>query len=221
MRRLMLLQRIAGHIPDALVCGVVCVLALGQVALGQGSDREIAAETESLPNIVLIIADDLGWADLGCYGADLLETPALDRMAAEGVRFTHARSPAPVCTPTRAAIMTGKHPARLKMTIWHEGALDPPMDRAMIPGKSLANLPLEEITLAEKLSEFGYLTATVGKWHLGDAAHAPETQGFDLNIGGTHWEPRSPFSFRIGELADLAASSAMCLIWNSVGRESI
>src|SRR5437868_15461554 len=90
----------------------------------------IAAETR--PNIVLILADDLGAHDLGCYGADLHETPHLDRLAETGVRFTQAYAPAPVCTPTRASMMTGKHPARLRMTIWSEGALTPPTNRKLI-----------------------------------------------------------------------------------------
>lgn len=83
MRHSVLFQRISGHIPDALVWGSVCILVLGLVPVGLASEQVLAAESESQPNIVLIIADDLGWADLGCYGADLIETPALDRMAVE------------------------------------------------------------------------------------------------------------------------------------------
>lgn len=139
------------------------------------------------PNVVLILADDLGWSDLGCFGADLHETPQLDRLAAQAMRFTHAYAPAPVCTPTRASIMTGKHPARLHMTIWSEGSLKGPTDRQLLQAKSLHDLPLSEVTLAEHFQKAGYLTALVGKWHLGDADHAAETQGFDVNIGGTHW----------------------------------
>lgn len=136
---------------------------------------------------MFILADDLGWSDLGCYGADLHETPHLDRLATQAMRFTQAYAPAPVCTPTRASIMTGKHPARLHMTIWSEGAVNGPTDRAMLQAESLHDLPLSEVTLAEHFQKAGYLTALVGKWHLGDANHAPETQGFDINIGGTHW----------------------------------
>ncbi len=138
-------------------------------------------------NVVFVLADDLGWSDLQCYGSDLHETPHLDRLAASGIRFTHAYAPAPVCTPTRAAIMTGKHPARLHMTIWSEGALKGPVDRLLKQAHSLHDLPLSEVTLAEHFQKAGYLTAVVGKWHLGDANHAPETQGFDVNMGGTHW----------------------------------
>jgi len=138
-------------------------------------------------NIVLILADDLGWADLGCYGGDLVETSHLDRLARESVRFTDAYAAAPVCSPTRASILTGKSPARLHMTTWLEASGNPPRDRKLTPPVTTGNLPLAEVTLAERLRERGYLTALVGKWHLGNAEHYPETQGFDINIGGTLW----------------------------------
>jgi arylsulfatase A len=138
------------------------------------------------PNVVFILADDLGWSDLGCYGADLHETPHIDRLAREGVRFTQAYA-MPVCSPTRASILTGRHAARLHYTIWREGALGVPHDQRLVPPPAIADLPSSEVTIAEVLKGAGYLTFHVGKWHLGDAAHSPETQGFDLNIGGTHW----------------------------------
>ena len=145
------------------------------------------------PNVVLILADDLGWSDLGCYGADLHETPRIDRLAREGVRFVQAYAPSPVCTPTRASLLTGKAPARLRMTIWSEGSLNPPKERSLLEAPSRHDLPLHQKTLARYLQEAGYLTAVVGKWHLGDGNHAPEAHGFDVNIGGTHWG--APFSF--------------------------
>ena len=145
-----------------------------------------AFATARPPNVVFILADDLGWSDLGCYGADLHETPHLDQLAREGVRFTQAYA-MPVCSPTRASILTGRHAARLHYTIWREGALQPPRDQPLLPPPTIADLPASEVTLAEVLKGAGYLTFHVGKWHLGDAAHSPETQGFDLNIGGTHW----------------------------------
>ena len=138
------------------------------------------------PNVVFLLADDLGWSDLGCYGADLHETPHLDRLAREGIRFTQAYA-MPVCSPTRASILTGRHAARLHLTIWREGALGVPHDQPLVPPPAIADLPAAEVTIAEALKGAGYLTFHVGKWHLGDAAHSPETQGFDLNIGGTHW----------------------------------
>lgn len=138
------------------------------------------------PNIVIILADDMGWSDAGCYGADLHETPHLDRLAADGVRFTAAYA-MPVCSPTRAALMTGRHAARVHMTIWSEGSLRGPTDRLLLQGDSQHSLPHTEKTMAKYFQESGYLTALVGKWHLGDADHYPETHGFDVNIGGTHW----------------------------------
>ncbi|MCI0541339.1 MAG: sulfatase [Verrucomicrobiales bacterium] len=145
------------------------------------------AEAAAPLNIVLILADDLGAHDLGCYGADLHETPNIDRLAREAVRFTQAYAPSPVCSPTRAALLTGKHPARLHLTIWSEGSHNGPTNRMLLQAHSLHDLPHTETTLAKRLQSAGYLTALVGKWHLGDADHSPETHGFDANIGGTHW----------------------------------
>lgn len=155
---------------------------------------EITAQAEpSRPNVIIILADDLGWSDLGCYGSDFHETPSLDSFSQSAVRFTNAYAPAPVCTPTRAALMTGKSPARLGITIWSEGSLQGPTNRKLLQAKSKHDLPLSEKTLAEYFHEQGYLTASIGKWHLGDAAHGPETQGFDINVGGTHWGAPTTF----------------------------
>ncbi len=139
------------------------------------------------PNVLLIVVDDLGWADLGCYGADLHETPNIDRFAKSAMRFTNAYAAAPVCTPTRASIMTGQHPARLHMTIWHEASGNPPQDKPLIPPVTKGDLSLHHTTLAELLHGAGYLTAHVGKWHLGSAGFYPELHGFDINIGGSFW----------------------------------
>jgi arylsulfatase A-like enzyme len=147
------------------------------------------------PNIVLILADDLGARDLGCYGADLHETPHLDRLARESIQFTQAYAPSPVCTPTRAALLTGKAPARLRMTIWSEGAQSGPTNRFLLEASSQPHLPVTETTLARRLQDAGYQTALVGKWHLGDASHAPEVHGFDVNIGGTHWGAPTTFFY--------------------------
>ncbi|MCX6623607.1 MAG: sulfatase [Acidobacteria bacterium] len=146
-------------------------------------------------NFVFILADDLGWADTGCYGADLHETPNIDRLAREGVRFTDAYSAAPVCSPTRAALMTGKHPARLHMTTWFESSSNPPKTNKLIPPVTVSNLPHSEVTVAEALRTKGYLNALVGKWHLGSAGYYPETQGFDVNIGGTQWGAPQTFFY--------------------------
>jgi arylsulfatase A-like enzyme len=151
-------------------------------------------ESSPLSNFVFILADDLGWADLGCYGSDLHETPNIDKLARQGMRFTDAYAAAPVCSPTRASIMTGKYPARLHMTIWYESSANPPRNRKLVPPVTQGNMPHEQVTIAEVLKEAGYFTAHVGKWHLGNAAHYPQTQGFDVNIGGTFWgAPKSFF----------------------------
>jgi arylsulfatase A-like enzyme len=156
-------------------------------------------------NVVFMLADDLGWADVGCYGADLHETPHLDQLAREGLRFTQAYA-MPVCSPTRAAILTGRHAARLHMTIWREGAVNPTRDQKLLPATAVHDLSQEETTLAEVLKAAGYLAFHVGKWHLGDADHSPETQGFDVNIGGTHWGAPAtyfhPFSGPFGQAGE-------------------
>ncbi|MBI1322563.1 sulfatase-like hydrolase/transferase [bacterium] len=139
------------------------------------------------PNILLIVADDLGARDLGCYGSDLHESPVLDDLAKNAIKFERAYAPSPVCTPTRASLMTGQHPARLGITIWSEGASKPDRSRPLLPGDSLDHLPQKYVTLAEKLGSAGYRTAVVGKWHLGDGDMAAETQGFEVAIGGTRW----------------------------------
>jgi arylsulfatase A-like enzyme len=138
------------------------------------------------PNVVLILADDLGWAGLSCYGNDLHETPHLDKLAKQGVRFTDAYAASPVCTPTRVAILTGKHPARLHMTIWRESAHNRG-NRKLLQPVCLDSLPVKHLTLAEILKEAGYFNAHLGKWHVGTAESYPQAHGFHLNVGGTFW----------------------------------
>lgn len=153
---------------------------------------------ESKPiNIVLIMTDDMGWMDLACQGNDKLNTPNIDKLAKQGVRFTDAYSASPVCSPTRAAMMTGLAPARLNIT--QHGADGPrfwPKDRKVQPPEIEHILPLERATLAERLKEAGYATGFFGKWHLsgsavkkddpttGGSAYYPDRQGFDVNFGG-------------------------------------
>ena len=138
------------------------------------------------PNVVLILADDLGWAGLSCYGNDLHQTPHLDNLAKQGVRFTDAYAASPVCTPTRVAILTGKHPARLHMTIWRESALKRG-NRKLLQPVCVDSLPVKHLTLAEILKEAGYFNAHLGKWHVGRAESYPQAHGFHLNVGGTLW----------------------------------
>jgi len=136
-------------------------------------------------NFIFILIDDLGWADVGCNGSTFYETPNVDRLAREGMRFTDGYAASPVCSPTRASIMTGKHPARLHLTNFLVGRRWP-RNSPIRPVKWRTHMPLEEVTVAEALKAAGYATCHVGKWHLGGARNFwPENQGFDLNIGGT------------------------------------
>jgi len=144
----------------------------------------MAATAATRPNIVFILADDLGWNDLTAYGSSFYETPHLDRLAAQGVRFTQAYAASNVCSPTRASILTGRYPARVGITDWIVGRPDRP-DQKLARAPFLNELPLEEVTLAEVFRAAGYRTGFIGKWHLGDTAkYFPEQQGFDLNIAG-------------------------------------
>ncbi|MEZ5354554.1 MAG: sulfatase [Bryobacteraceae bacterium] len=137
------------------------------------------------PNIVFLLLDDLGWRDFGCYGNSLHETPNVDHLAAEGVRFTNAYAACPVCSPTRASIMTGKYPARLHLTDWIAGRKQWPTSRLLVPPFE-QQLPLAETTVAEALQPLGYRSASIGKWHLGGEGFWPEQQGFDVNVAGYH-----------------------------------
>ncbi len=137
------------------------------------------------PNIVLVLIDDYGWADTGCYGSTFHRTPNIDALAARGMRFTDAYAAAPVCSPTRASLMTGKHPARLHLTEWLPGREDKPAQKLARP-IIRQELPLAEMTIAEALKPAGYATASIGKWHLGGKGFEPERQGFDQNVTGDH-----------------------------------
>ena len=153
-----------------------------------------------LPNVVLVVVDDLGWSDLGCMGSRFYETPFCDKLASEGVRLTQAYAASAVCSPSRAALMTGRHPARVGITDWihhagpearreleagkHSVGYDEPRGRRLLTPINRAWLPAEELTLAEMFKANGYATCHVGKWHLGPEGHLPTDQGFDHNKGG-------------------------------------
>ena len=143
-----------------------------------------AALPAERPNFVFILADDLGWRDLGVYGSDYYETPHLDRLAAEGVRFTDAYAAGNSCSPTRASILTGKYPARTHLTDWIPGRT-PPGAKLRIP-RWTNYLRHAETTLAEALRDAGYATASIGKWHLGQRGWWPEDHGFEFSVGGSH-----------------------------------
>ena len=202
--------------PRGLFAFGICLIGALTLFSIKASGQE--TQPKKTPNIVLIMADDLGWKDLHCYGNEKLDTPNLDRLAQQGLLFTDAYSASPVCTPTRAALMTGEAPARLNITN-HAGGHPPNFQK---PGTNLMtplwlrHLPLERVTLAEQLKQAGYATGFVGKWHLSNRRvedRATDTgptepelraehQGFDINIGGCRFGgPPSYFSpYRIPNL---------------------
>ncbi|MDX9754933.1 MAG: sulfatase [bacterium] len=191
-------------------------LALG-AALGP---RFSSHAEEAKPNIVFILVDDLGWMDTGCYGSQYFETPHIDRLAAQGMRFTDAYAACAVCSPTRASILTGRYPARIGITDWIRAGFQggagstaaeyptayvgTPKEAVLCPPNPFW-LKHEERTIAELLKEQGYTTCHIGKWHLGSEQWYPETQGFDYNIGGCDYgQPPSYFDpYKNNRLANI------------------
>ena len=141
------------------------------------------------PNVVFVLIDDMGWMDLGCQGSSFYETPHLDRLAQEGMRFTDAYASCPVCSPTRASVMTGKYPATVRITNFIAGQAK----GKLLSAPYLHYLPLEEKTVASALRDGGYQTWHVGKWHLGGEPYWPQHHGFDANVGG--WSAGMPKSY--------------------------
>ena len=137
------------------------------------------------PNILFILADDLGWRDLGCYGSSFHETPHLDRLAGQGMVFTDAYAACPVCSPTRASILTGRYPARVGVTDFIDwGGRTHPLKGRLVDAPYIRHLPLEEKSLASALGAGGYAPWHVGKWHLGGEEFYPQRHGFEVNVGG-------------------------------------
>jgi arylsulfatase A len=162
-------------------------LGLGAAALAVRAGRTMAEAPPAAQkklNFVFFLIDDMGWMDLACQGSKFYETPNIDRLASQGMRFTNAYAACPVCSPTRASIMTGRYPARLHLTDWIAGHVRPNA-KLRIPDWTMY-LPLEEVTIAEALKPAGYASASIGKWHLGGPEYWPEKQGFDLNFAGTN-----------------------------------
>ena len=203
----------------AIGLGAVC-LAVSRASSprfegGTPSTRTNAAQPRSDEatgeklNFVFILVDDLGWMDTGCYGSKFYETPNIDRLASQGMRFTDGYAACAVCSPTRAAVMTGRYPARLGVTDWirsrFQGGEIPenkknPTNYVGGKNKKLLCPPnalwmeLEEITIAEALKPAGYTSCHIGKWHLGADDWYPDKQGFDFNIGGCDFgQPPSYF----------------------------
>lgn len=206
-------------IPDVGLSNLVRAIACRLCAMNRGIRIAfLAALCVSLgfpatppPNVVVVLVDDLGWMDLGCQGSDFYRTPNIDRLAATGMRFTDGYASCAVCSPTRAALMTGRSPARLGITDWIRAEFQlsarqwpnirdkfgyhRPSDRTrrlLTPVNELV-LPHTEITLAEMLKPLGYTSAYIGKWHLGGRGYLPVDQGFDENYGG--WDYGQPPSY--------------------------
>ena len=170
------------------------LLATGWMRCAPPAEVPKASSPDPPENIIVFLVDDLGWTDLGSYGSDLYETPNIDRLAQEGVRFTNAYAACTVCSPTRASLMTGKYPARLHLTDWIAGHVNE-YGKLQVPDWT-QYLPTEENTLAEVAKAANYATASVGKWHLGnDSIYYPQHQGFDRNVAGYYrGQPPSYFA---------------------------
>jgi arylsulfatase A len=145
------------------------------------------------PNVIIFYVDDMGWVGLGSYGCDFIDTPEIDKLASEGVRFTNAYSPAPNCSPSRASLLTGLYPPRHGITQYLPGNIkrfkDKPLTQADLP----PGLDPKFTTMAEVFKAAGYTTVSMGKWHLGGPEFYPERHGFDLNMGGTKEGHQSVF----------------------------
>jgi len=169
------------------------ITLLAVLTLAQLGAPHAAANKTAKPNIIFVLTDDLGWTDLGCQGSTFYETPNINRLAAQGMRFTDGYSACTVCSPSRAAILTGQYPARLHITDWIAGHKYPHA-KLSVPDWTM-HLALNVPNIATALKSAGYATASIGKWHLGDEPFWPEKQGFDLNIAGcSKGQPASYFS---------------------------
>jgi arylsulfatase A-like enzyme len=171
---------------------ILCANCLVLLSLNVLALNTTSAKAPKTPNVVLILVDDLGRQDMSCEGSDFYETPNIDQIAARGMRFTHAYSACQVCSPSRAAIQTGKYPARLQITDYI-GAPQPDTwkrNTKLLPAPYQLQLPLEEVTIAELLQTRGYRTFFAGKWHLGGDGFLPTDQGYSINKGG--YSPGTP-----------------------------
>jgi arylsulfatase A len=167
-------------------------LAAGSAAFARAAFPRPPQPPSAPPNFLFILIDDMGWRDLGVYGSTFYETPHIDRLARQSLRFTNAYAACPVCSPTRASILTGKYPARLGLTDFIPGRAHWPTAK-LIPPPFHQELPLDEVTIAQALKPLGYVSASIGKWHLGGPPFYPDKHGFDLNVAGT--EKGQPSSY--------------------------
>jgi arylsulfatase A-like enzyme len=154
---------------------------------------QAAPATAAQPNVILILVDDMGATDLGSFGSKFYQTPNIDRLAARGMKFTQAYSACTVCSPTRASLLTGQYPARLRITDWIEGHKRP--FAKLSPPDWRMQLPPDEMNLAKAFKSAGYATISIGKWHLGPTNCFPVQAGFDENVGGyNRGQPPSYFA---------------------------
>ncbi|HZK81334.1 MAG TPA: sulfatase-like hydrolase/transferase, partial [Humisphaera sp.] len=211
------------HPPLWRACAIISISLICTAAARAGEVG--AAAPVRKPNIIFILIDDMGWRDLGCCGSTFYETPNIDRLAAGGMRFTQAYAAAPVCSPTRASIMTGKYPARVGVTDW----IGAKSAGRLLDAPYIHHLPLTEVSLAKALKQAGYQTWHLGKWHLGERNFYPDRHGFDVNVGGCELghQPSYFSPYRIptlkdgpkGEfLTDRLTDEAIALIEKSDGR---
>jgi len=182
--------------------------AASRLVLGVASCLACSSPEPELPtNVVLIVIDDLGWTDTGVYGSTFYETPNIDALAAGGARFTQFYAASPVCSPTRASLMTGRHPARLDLTNWIGGEQNGLLTQA----EYIRQLPHKQVTIGEAFAEQGYSTGYIGKWHLGRAGYLPDTQGFEFTAAvneagqpGSYFPPYENPDWPITDVPDLA-----------------
>ena len=180
------------YLLPALALLLVMTCATPPAPDGKPAPGPAAAKALDNPNIILIVADDLGLHDLGCYGNEIIETPRLDALAADGIRFTAAYCAAPICSPSRAAIQTGLHPVRIGMTEHLRGIPRPQGCQPLIAPKNVGRLAYEYTTIGEALREQDYRTIFVGKWHLGGQNYGPANHGYDVSLAaGPQGLPRS------------------------------
>ncbi len=155
--------------------------------VGSSCVNYLSCDISRKPNIILFLVDDMGWSDLGCFGSQYYETPNIDKLAKEGIKFTNAYANAPNCAPTRACLLSGQYTPRHGVYTVNDPVRGKLEDRKLVPPENRRILLSEKITIAEALKKGGYVSASMGKWHMGDPPElGPKAQGFDVNIAGDH-----------------------------------
>ncbi|UCE47559.1 MAG: sulfatase, partial [Phycisphaerales bacterium] len=172
------------------------MIGAGAIPLSAAACLMAGRPSRRRPNIIFVLIDDMGWRDLGCYGSEYYETPNIDRLAAKGMQFSAAYTSGPNCAPTRASLMSGQYTPRHGIITVGNSDRGAPHLRKLIPQENKTVLDSAITTIAEAIKPAGYVSASMGKWHLGnDPGHGPIGQGFDVNVGGYEaGSPRSYFS---------------------------